>query len=464
MSNDMESRFEAYCQGIVEAMGHADRHRPARWYLKGLMLPGERKSVEPMAARVCPHEVRSAHQSMHHVVADADWDDSAVLAAVARQVVPALMKKRERPWWILDDTGHAKKGRHSVGVARQYCGRWGKTDNCQVAVSLSVATDQGSLPLAYQLYLPSEWAEDRPRCARAGVPQEIGFRTKGEIARRQIEAALSQGLPPGIVLADAAYGVEAAFRDWLTEQSLDYVLAVRETTTVWWDTHQPAKTVAAKRGRPRIRLKRDSQHAPISVFDVAKQAAKTKWRRVTWREGAQGALSSRFMRVRVVAAHGDRARAPQWLLIEWLNAEEKPAHYWLSTLPETISLKALVAHAKGRWRIERDYQELKSELGLSHYEGRNWRGFHHHATLCIAALGFLTLERLRGKKNSARFKAPPVPRTFRPRGSRSDATSPPRVDRKPAFSPRAPDRAHAASLSVLRRATREGNMNYFLTQ
>src|SRR3990172_5385694 len=231
MSGSIESQFEAYCKPIVEAMAHADRRRPAQWYLKGLMLSGERKSVEPMAARVCPENVRSAHQSMHHLVADAHWDDRAVLAAVARQVVPELLKKDKRRWWILDDTGHAKKGRHSVGVARQYCGRLGKTDNCQVAVSLSVANTAGSLPLDYRLYLPKEWTGDRKRCARAGVPEEIVFRTKGEIARAQIEAALQQGIPRGVVLADAAYGDEAAFRDWLMERRFDYVLGVRAATS-----------------------------------------------------------------------------------------------------------------------------------------------------------------------------------------------------------------------------------------
>ena len=169
MSGSIESQFEAYCKPIVEAMAHADRRRPAQWYLKGLMLSGERKSVEPMAARVCPENVRSAHQSMHHLVADAHWDDRAVLAAVAQHVVPELLKKDKRCWWILDDTGHAKKGVHSVGVARQYCGRLGKTDNCQVAVSLSLANAHGSVPLAYQLYLPKEWTEDPPRGERAGV-------------------------------------------------------------------------------------------------------------------------------------------------------------------------------------------------------------------------------------------------------------------------------------------------------
>lgn len=450
MRGSLESRFEQYCEPIVRALAHADRRQPAAWYLKGLLLPGERKSVEPMAARVCPGNVRSAHQSMHHLVADAEWDDQAVLGAVAGQVVPQLLKKGQPCWWILDDTGHAKKGTHSVGVARQYCGRLGKTDNCQVAVSLSLATASGSVPLAYRLYLPQAWAEDRKRRAAAGVPSVIEFRTKGELAREQIEAALAADMPHGVVLADAAYGDEADFRQWLSTRDLDYVLGVRSATSVWWGRYRPAKASPSLRGRPRTRLKRDARHSPIGVLELARSLPAKHWRTVTWREGTNGALSSRFAALRVRAAQDNRARPEEWLLIEWPLAAAAPTHYWLSTLPEQMPLKRLVAHAKGRWMIERDYQELKSELGLSHYEGRNWRGFHHHATLCIAAYGFLMLERLAGKKNSARFTAPPLPKSFRPRGSLPHAASRALVDRHRAFSPRTRHRSSVAAVPMLR--------------
>ena len=447
MSGSIESRFEAYCRPILAALLHADRHQPTQWYLKGLMLPGERKSVEPMAARVCPENVRSAHQSMHHLVADADWEDRAVLAAVAKQVVPELLKKEPQCWWILDDTAHVKKGVHSVGVARQYCGRVGKTDNCQIAVSLSLANTRGSVPLDYRLYLPQEWTGDPARCRKAGVPGEIEFRSKVQIAREHIEAALAANTPRGIVLGDAWYGNEAEFRDWLESQKLDYVLAVRANTSVWWGKHQP---VPATGDRPLKRCKRDARHQPIGVLDLARALPAKSWRKITWREGTKESLSSRFARVRVRAANDNRARAEQWLLIEWPAADTEPVHYWLSTLPESTSFKTLMANAMGRWMIERDYQELKSELGLSHYEGRNWRGFHHHATLCIAAYGFLMLERLRGKKNTARFKQPSLPKDFRPRGSGSNAASQPMVDRHRALSARAHYRARAAAVPVLR--------------
>jgi len=426
VGKSLEGRFDEYAQMIGATLAHADRRLPVQWYLKGLMLPGGRKSVEPMAARVQPQNVRSAHQSMHHLVADANWSDAALLAAVASQVLPVLMKKSKTCHWIVDDTGFAKKGEHSVGVARQYCGRLGKTDNCQVAVNLSIANEHGSLPLAHRLYLPKEWAEDSARRKKAGVPKEIEFRTKGAIALEQIDQALAAGVPKGIVLADAAYGTDTDWRDELSERGLLYMVGARDNTTVWWGPHQPAPMPPASPngGRRRTRLIRDASHAPISVHEVARSLPAQKFRRVTWREGVAAPLSSTFAAVRVRAAHDNQPHDEQWLLIEWPHGEAQPRHYWFSTLPANTSIKTLVATAQGRWRIERDYQELKSELGLHHYEGRNWRGFHHHASLCIAAYGFLMGERLSGlKKNRGRFKTPAVPEEFRPRGAGTDAAS-----------------------------------------
>jgi SRSO17 transposase len=437
---------------IGAALAHADRRLPAQWYLKGLLLPGGRKSVEPMAARVRPQNVRSAHQSMHHLVADAHWSDAVLLAAVASAVVPVLMKKSKTCHWIVDDTGLAKKGVHSVGVARQYCGRLGKTDNCQVAVSLSLANEHGSLPIGYQLYLPQEWAQDAARRKKAGVPREIKFRPKGAIALQQIDQALAGAIAPGIVLADAAYGTETQWRDELSARGLQYMVGVRANTTVWWGSQQPARMPAASgRGRPRTRLVRDARHAPISVREVARRLPPHQFRRVTWRAGVAQPLSSRFAALRVRAAHRDQSHAEQWLLIEWPHGDPEPRHYWLSTLPAGTAIKTLVATAQGRWRIERDYQELKSELGLHHYEGRNWRGFHHHASLCIAAYGFLMRERLAGlKKNRERFKTPAVPEGFRPRGSRADATSRSRFHRHSRLPAGATHRARITNVSVLR--------------
>ena len=457
---DLESRFERYADVMVEALGHADRATPARWYLRGLMLPGQRKSVEPMAARVHPEDVRSAHQSMHHLVADSQWSDAALFAAVAREVVPILSEAGQAPcFWIIDDTGFRKYGKHSVGVARQYCGQLGKTDNCQVAVSLSLATAEGSLPLDYRLYLPQEWAKDKPRRALAGVPKEIVFATKGELAWTQIEAALAAGIPRGTVLTDAGYGDEAALRDRLSAHGLPYAVGIRPATAVWWEQHQPAPApVKQVRGRRRTRVLRDETHQPIGVLELAQSLPRSSYRTITWREGTNAPLRSRFARVRVRAAHADRPREEEWLLIEWPKDEAQPTRYFLSTLPVDISFKQLVATVKMRWRIERDYRELKQEVGLGHYEGRNWRGFHHHASLCIAAYGFLMLEHLSGsKKNAARLKAPPVPQGFHPRGARPDATAHPVVDRHRALSSGARHRSTPFAMSVVRETVRESS-------
>ncbi len=453
MGRGVESRFERYADKMIEALGHADRATPARWYLRGLMLPGQRKSVEPMAARVHPQDVESAHQSMHHLVADSEWSDVALLSAVAQQVLPALSQEGTAPcFWIIDDTSYRKWGKHSVGVARQYCGHLGKTENCQVAVSLTLATEGGSLPLNYRLYLPREWTAQRKRCEAAGVPKAIRFATKGEIARTQIEQALAAGIPRGTVLMDAAYGDEAQMRDWLSARQLSYAVGVRPATTVWWGKHQPAPEPRKRsRGRPRTRVRRTARHQPLSVLDIARALPAASWHTIEWREGTNTALASRFARVHVRAAHGDRPREEEWLLIEWPRGETEPTHYFLSNLPDTVSFDELVATVKMRWRIERDYLELKQELGLGHYEGRNWRGFHHHASLCIAAYGFLMLERLAGvKKNAARLQAPALPESFRPRGARSDAAPRSMVDRHRASSPGLRHRARASAMSMLR--------------
>ena len=461
----LEKRFDEYGAVIASALAHADRRMPSRWYLRGLMLPGGRKSVEPMAARVQPQNVRSAHQSMHHLVADADWSDQGLLAAVASQVLPALMKKSNVCHWIVDDTGIGKKGTHSVGVARQYCGRLGKTDNCQIAVSLSIANEQGSLPAAYQLYLPEEWAQSASRRKKAGVPDQIVFRTKTALALEQIDGALAAGIPIGVVLADAAYGTETHWRDQLSERGLQYMVGVRSNTKVWWGPHQPAPMPPASRkgGRPRTRPVRDVKHSPVSVHELAQSLPPRKFRRVSWREGTAAPLSSHFTAVRIRAAHNSQPHEEQWMLIAWPQGDPEPRHYWFSTLPANTPIKTLVANAQGRWRIERDYQELKSELGLHHYEGRNWRGFHHHASLCIAAYGFLMRERLRGTKNSAQLTAPAVPRGFQPRGSGPDAAPRSKFDRHSGLQSRSTHRQTPAAVSVLRHTSLPTRSN-LLTQ
>jgi SRSO17 transposase len=415
-------------EGLATAAGHEDRHEPLKSYCKGLLLPGERKSIEPMAARLAPDpkHTQRTRQSLHHLVAKAPWSDQSLLERVRQDVLPVMRRQGAVVAWIVDDTGFPKKGTHSVGVTRQYCGQVGKQENCRVAVSLSVATWSSSLPIAYRLYLPQEWAEDAERRKEAEVPKEIGFQTKPEIALDQIRVAAAANLDRGVVLADAAYGVNTKFRDGITELNLTYVVGVQGSITVWEPGQQPLPAKPRGRmGRPPRLLQRSKGHQPVSVKQLAMSLPSDCFREVTWREGTDRKLQSRFAAVRVRPAHRDYEKAEpypeEWLLIEWPRGEAEPTKYWLSTLPENTKLKALVKMAKHRWIIERDYQELKQELGLGHFEGRNWRGFHHHATLCIAAYGFLVAERNRfspsARAGHLGFVVPRPAPEFRPRGS-----------------------------------------------
>jgi SRSO17 transposase len=412
-------------EGLARAAGHADRVSPLKLYCTGLLLPGERKSIEPMAARLAPAHVRRMHQSLHHLVAAAPWSDADVLSAVRAQVLPVLQKREPVGVWIVDDTGFPKKGTHSVGVARQYCGQLGKQENCRVAVSLSVATGKASLPIAFQLYLPEIWAQDAERRQRAGIPETVVFQTKPQIAIAQIKQALQDGVPQGVVLADAGYGNDGAFRAALTELELSYIVGVQSSTTVWAPGTEPLRPKPRSgRGRPPRLLRRDAEHQPVTVRELARGLGGADWKMVTWRQGVKHALRSRFAAVRVRPAHRDYWQAEthpqQWLLIEWPQDEAEPTKYWLSTLSPEATLKDLVRTAKQRWLIERDYEELKQELGLGHFEGRGWRGFHHHATLCIAAYGFLLSERSRFSPSAhagqLELSVPELPTGFQPRG------------------------------------------------
>jgi SRSO17 transposase len=421
-----EARLAAYLDAIAGVLKHASRAASARAYCTALLLPGERKSIEPMAARLEPAHVQAKHQSLHHVVAQADWDDAAVLTAVRALVLPAIERHGPVCYWIIDDTSFPKQGKHSVGVARQYCGQLGKQDNCQVAVSLSVANDHASLPIAYRLFLPEAWANDPTRRAKAGVAAAVEFESKSAIALGQLRQALADGVPVGIVLGDPAYGDETDFRLSVADLGLRYVLGVRSGTSVWPPGKAPLPPVPwSGRGRRPTRLRRDAEHQPVTLKALALSLPARAWRHVTWREGSRGELSSRFAAVRVRPAHRDTQRSEpwpeEWLLIEWPDGDAEPAKYWFSNLPRRTALRRLVRVAKARWRIERDYQELKQELGLGHYEGRNWRGFHHHASLCTAAYGFLIAERCRFPPPQQFIRrpieTPALPAGFKPRGA-----------------------------------------------
>jgi SRSO17 transposase len=387
-----------------------------------------------MAARLEPQRVQGAHQSLHHFVANADWSAEALLRQVRRLILPAIEQSGCVRAWIVDDTGFPKKGVHSVGVARQYCGQLGKQDNCQVAVSLSVASEQASLPIAFRLYLPEDWAADPARRAQAGVPDDIVFKTKPQIALDQIRAAHADGAPEGVVLADAGFGIDTKFRTALTEMGLAYVVGVQSSIRLWGPGTTPLPPKAwSGQGRPPTLLRRDAKIQPLSAEWLAAALPDEAWRDIAWREGVDRTLRSRFAAARVRPAHRDYWRsqphAEEWFLVEWPEGESAPTKYWLSTLPPDTPVETLVETAKLRWRIERDYQELKQEFGLDHYEGRGWRGFHHHMALCVAAYGFLVSERSLippSADKTSFLKAPDIPPTYRPRGS----ACPPRAARR----------------------------------
>src|SRR6266566_3477548 len=437
-------------------------------YCLWLLMPIERKSVEPMAAVTAPAQVAAKHQSLLHFVGNASWSDAAMLAKVGEMVLPAVERSGPVEAWIIDDTGFPKKGRHSVGVARQYCGQLGKQDNCQVAVTLSLANHDASLPVAYRLYLPEDWAKDQARRHKAKIPQTIAFQTKPEIALEQIKAARTAGLPQGRVLMDAGYGNDTSFRTEITALGMSYVAGVGPNTAVWSRSVAPMPPQPRSgRGRPQKRLQRDAPHQPISVKALALSLPGEAWQTITWREGTADWLSSRLARCSR-PAHRDNLlselRAEEGLLIEWPEDETEPTKYCFSTLPEDIAFDRLVDATKLRWRIERDYQELKQELGLGDYEGRGWRGFHHHATLCIAAYGFLIAERgalpPSGPPSSPQLSRSAIPEGYRPRGA-ADPTRTPhsKLDRDPPTTPHRRSRQEPSQMPLLQRAYPQNQQN-----
>jgi SRSO17 transposase len=415
-------RFEAYLERLSLAVGHADRREPLRAYLTGLLLPGERKSVEPMAAKLDPLRVRARHQSLHHFVATAPWSESELLRVARDYALSAFERHAPIGAWVIDDTGIPKKGSHSVGVSHQYCGVLGKSANCQVAVTVSLVNALLSVPAGFRLYLPEGWAQDPQRRQVAGVPDEVKFQTKGSLALAQIDELLSEEVPLAPVVADAGYGASTQFREALTERGLSYAVGILPDTSLWSCAEGPLPN-SPQVEHESTRVRRAGEQQPVLARELAQRLPRRDWETVSWREGTKGLMRSRFVRLRVRVAHRDlhRSRAPEWLLVEWPSGEKEPTRYWLSTLPEDVTLEDLVRLAKIRWRIERDFQELKDELGLDHYEGRGWRGFHHHGALCIAAYAFLAAERARlSPPAPIAFLLPArLPKDFQPRGSQA---------------------------------------------
>ena len=387
-------RLEQFLADLLELVGRTERRHWASVYIRGLMLDGERKSVEPMAARMPDGNV----QAMQQLVGQSPWEWNPVWERLGRRMTAEL---EPDSLWVVDDTGFPKQGPHSVGVARQYSGTLGKTGNCQVAVSLHHVGDHGSAVLGWRLYLPEEWTNDPRRMEEAGIPKHVVFKTKWQLALEIVDQVRSWQLPDRIVLADAAYGDVTEFRDALEQRNLPYVVGVSSNLGVWG---KPPKTSIPPKGDGPGRSPTHYDYGKQRPTNVKDLALKAKgWKKVRWRQGTKGWLESRFIALRVRPSHGYvRGKPPHeeaWLLVEWPEGEPEPTKYFLSDLPVHYTLRRLVRLARSRWKIEQDYHQLKEELGLDHYEGRGWLGWHHHMTLVMLAQAFLTLEAMRLKKN-----------------------------------------------------------------
>lgn len=387
----LEHELGNYIDSMVDGMGRVERRAAMRSYVTGLLLDGERKSIEPIAARLVDDvgEIQGMRQRLQQAVTVADWSDAEMFRRVA------LKLDRELPGveaFVIDDTGFPKKGSCSVGVQRQYSGTLGRTDNCQVAVSLHLAGECGSGCIDMRLFLPESWSSDPIRRRATKIPLEVMHQPKWKTAIDEIDAALAAGVRKHVVLADAGYGDSTDFRHAVDERQLHYLVGVGGRHVVWRPGSSPCITDGA--GHDGRRAYQDPKAPPISI---EKLAPSLTYRRVTWREGSRGWQSGRFAAIRIRSArehlNGCKPGDEQWLLCQWFDGDDAPSKYWLSTLPADSSVRTLVRLAKLRWRVERDYQELKQEIGLDHFEGRTWRGFHHHVALCAVAHAFLALRR-----------------------------------------------------------------------
>jgi SRSO17 transposase len=405
LAPDVLDRLDAYA---ARFRGDFSRPRQAVYsgvYLQGLILDGERKSIEPLSRKVTlPPDLRvkDLDQALQQFVGQSTWDEQAVWRRY-RSIMAGTFASPSGIF-VIDDTSFPKQGKMSAGVQRQYCGASGKRANCQVAPSLHYVSPKGHYPLAMRLYLPESWLADSKRLEKAGVPQEYRrAATKGEIALELLDQVRAEGLPGRLVVADAGYGVSGPFREGLARRGLHYIVGVTDEMVVFEQEPEWVAPGSGRAGRPRSRHRlAEGSPRPVTLKDLA---ARTALRKVTWREGTKGALSGRFAWLRVWPgsgwASGECAGAePLWLLIE--EPADGKIKYALSNLPKATRRIRAVRLWKSRWPVERGYQQMKEELGLDHHEGRSWRGFHHHACLVMLAYGFLSLEREREERDPAR--------------------------------------------------------------
>ena len=380
LDSQTAQRFETYLGSIGETLRDKRQRASFATYAAGLLADGDRKSMEPIAARASadPAHTSAIHHRLIHFLSSSAWKDAPVRATAARYAVDELERHGPISTWIVDDTGFLKQGKRSPGVQRQYTGSAGKKANCQIGVSLVLANERAEVPVDFKLYIPQSWADDRKRCRAAHIPDEVGGEAKWELALDMIESAIDADLPRGVVLADSAYGHNGGFRERLDELGLQFAVDLKSNSSV--------RRVGAN-GR---------LGKPTSVKALARRHM-SKFEEITWREGTNGALRGRVLRMRVVTTDSRyRKRSkPMWLLVEWPERAENPTNYVLSNLPETMPLESMLNICGNRWRIERSYQDLKGQLGLDHYEGRSFVGWHHHVSVALVCYAFLVAERAR---------------------------------------------------------------------
>jgi SRSO17 transposase len=386
-----------FAEEMYGSLARCDQRAKGEQYVRGLLLEGRRKSIQPMAARLPDGD----EQGLQQFITDSPWDDMPVRRRLARRMTSEIAPEG----WVVDDTGLPKDGRWSPGVAHQYCGALGKTANCQVLVSVNAATDRASCPLGWRLFVPESWDQDAERRARAKIPDDVRHVPKWQLALDIVDELLAWGLQRRVVQADGGYGDITAFRVGLEQRELSYVVQVKGVTSAQPADAVPVTPAYRGRGRP---PKARYPDKPTSLRALALAAGPDTARPVCWREGDRGPLTSRFIALRVRPANDaqrddDGVLGERWLLAEWPAGKDEPVKYWLSNLPADTPLVRLVALAKLRWRVEHDYRELKQCLGLDHYEGRTYRGLHHHLTCVTVAHAFLTVCRLsRGDPDTAR--------------------------------------------------------------
>jgi SRSO17 transposase len=383
-------RLEQFFDGLGKHLKDRRKKESFAMYAFGILGDGERKSAEPIAARACGDESRMAamHQKLIYFLGHSRWDDRAVRMEAARQAIDAVQEREPITTWIIDDTGFLKQGTHSVGVQRQYTGSAGKITNCQIGVSLAVASNSEQIAVDFELYLPASWTDNRARRREARIPDDVQFTTKPELALDMMRRAKEQGIPGDILLADSAYGDSTDFRNGARALGLDFAVGVHHTLGV-------------------VRLDRNDRinTKPQSAGEVVAALPKKTFRNVTWRDGTKGKLSGRFCFVRVQTTHDDgialALRERLWLVAEWPEGDDKPSKFVLTTLPRRMSKKQIVRLLKERWRTERMYEDLKGELGLDHFEGRSFPGWHHHVSVVLSCYAFVVAERARGFPPSA---------------------------------------------------------------